>query len=248
MKISKLILIPLLLFALIQSVNARIFTSSSGTTMDAELSSFVRDKVTLKKESGRASTIPINLFIEEDQRYIRKWAIDKLVKKGNIFDIKISRKKRNKKSYKKDVTVSGGQVISDGQKVEEYDAFYEYSLKNRTTQNWGNLTIKHGMFIFKDQFGAKDSETGQTKDNIEVHWNTKIDSRKEVLFETKAFPIVETKFTKGIHFTNGASNKSEDELDGIWVGVFLGEKLIEEYSSPKSMDVPPDWREAPRKD
>ena len=43
------------------------------------------------------------------------------------------------------------------------------------------------------------------------------------------------------YFNNGAKGKAKDELSGIWVRVYSGSELINEFAQPTSLKTKEEW-------
>ena len=94
---------------------------------------------------------------------------------------------------------------------------------------------------FEDQLAAdKRSEgtihriKGSAKQNL-------IKAREEVRVSTEKFPMMETQLAQGYVWKGGGQRDSEDVVKGIWVKIYVGNKLVHEISKPENMMRKESW-------
>ncbi|MDB2682146.1 hypothetical protein N9Z14_06080 [Opitutales bacterium] len=56
-----------------------------------------------------------------------------------------------------------------------------------------------------------------------------------VTLTTKLIPMLESQLEPGYIWKNGAMKTSKNKLEGIWVKIFVGDKLVREVSKPENM-------------
>ncbi|MFP6892859.1 MAG: hypothetical protein VCA18_03855, partial [Opitutales bacterium] len=71
---KKIILCLFLYSTVWTSAETRIWTSTAGTTLEAELKDYANRTVVLKTAGGRKLTLPLAKLVPEDQILITKWA------------------------------------------------------------------------------------------------------------------------------------------------------------------------------
>ena len=71
---KKLILCLFLYSTVWVSAETQTWTSTAGTTLEAELMEYANRTVVLKTASGRKLTLPLAKLVPEDQARITKWA------------------------------------------------------------------------------------------------------------------------------------------------------------------------------
>ena len=53
--------------------------------------------------------------------------------------------------------------------------------------------------------------------------------------------MLESKLESGYIWGNGAKKTSKDKLEGIWVKIYIGDKLVHEISKPENMMRKEKW-------
>jgi hypothetical protein len=62
-----------------------------------------------------------------------------------------------------------------------------------------------------------------------------LEARTEGSVHTKEFPMLESKLAPGYIWANGGKKTSKDDLKGIWVKIYVGDKLVHQQSRPENM-------------
>ena len=65
--------------------------------------------------------------------------------------------------------------------------------------------------------------------------------RETVTLTTELIPMLKSQLEPGYIWANGAKKTSKDKLEGIWVKIFVGDKLVREVSKPENMMRKEPW-------
>ncbi len=211
---------------LANSAEFRTFTDQQGRQMQAKVNQVSGGDVFIERRDGLATKVSIALFSEEDQAYIRQWAVNHALQNGAI-EVRFSDEESDK------TTLSSGGI-----KTTKYDAHYEVILKNTTDDAIGNIRVEYLMLKFVDEMAAKKRSAGEIeRKKGKVHLE-QLPGRSEKRLATDSFSMRETELEPGWVWSGNEAGKardSEDRLEGIWVKVYVGEMLALEEARPKSL-------------
>ena len=62
-------------------------------------------------------------------------------------------------------------------------------------------------------------------------------------FETDPVTLKKARLKADWYYANGAKGKAKDEISGVWVRVFSGSEMIDEYANPSSLKSQEKWEE-----
>ncbi|MEZ5299803.1 MAG: SHD1 domain-containing protein [Verrucomicrobiales bacterium] len=109
---------------------AREFTDKNGRKIEAEIVAVREGKVQLKKSGdNRLFLVPVDTFSEDDQAFIKKWAVENIEYR---FDVRAQEKKLE-------------QDRKDSKSVEKW--VYELEITNRTSADLTGITVHYNAFI-----------------------------------------------------------------------------------------------------
>lgn len=216
------------LFFLISSAFAefRTFTDKQGRQMQARVNQVSGEDVFIERRDGLTTKVSIRIFCEEDQAYIRQWAVNYALKNGAI-EVRFSDAESEK------TTTSSGGI-----KTTKYDAHYEVILKNTTDRTIEDIRVEYLMLKFVDEIAAKKRSAGELeRKKGKIHLE-QLPGRTEKRLATDNFSMKETELEPGYVWRGGEAGKdreSKDQLKGIWVKVYAGEMLVVEMARPDSL-------------
>jgi hypothetical protein len=207
------------------------FTSQSGHTVIAAIVSVGTDGVTLRRDTGQTLIVPLSAFSESDQAYIEDWALDQaLQQKQDILAISAS-----EFSHHQDST------SLDGNKQSKNNSGYTITVGNQL--NLGLSGLRAEYIYYWLPFG-----------NSEAHMNTSIFKFVHGFHGAVALaPIpsqgnlqVDTKpFQPAPDPLNPSPQNPDNKLLGIWVRVYRGQKLIQEWCSASEILANQSWTDLP---
>jgi len=193
------------------------FTNAAGKTIQAQIINVDNDTAYLKRTDGKSFQVVIDTLGQDDQSYIRDWAIKEALHDGSpIFDISAELVKGSAS------TVNGWVRWPSGYKVK---------LVNKTTLHLLNPTVQYILFNLKAN--AATLKTPGSKSLPEVPAN------EAVSFATKTVGVEQWANTL-------TDNYIVNQPTGIWVRVYDdNQQLLQEWSAPLDLMKNETWDTTP---
>jgi hypothetical protein len=193
------------------------FTNSTGKTIQAQIVNVDNDTVYLKRTDSKSFQVTIDTLGQDDQAYIRNWAIKEALQDGSpIFDISAELTKGSMN------TVNGWVHWNSGYKVK---------LVNKTTLHLLNPTVQYILFNLKSN-GA-DLKTSGSKSLTEVP------ADDAVTFDTVTVGVQQWANTL-------TDNYIVNKPIGIWVRVYDdNQQLLQEWAAPLDLVKNETWDTSP---
>ena len=203
----------------------RIFTDTKGRSIEAELEKFEESSstVTIKKAGSRQSMrVPLSLFSEKDQAYIRDWGRLQALHDSR-FDIDIS------KSSKRNADKSFGTYAST---EVVYDHCYNLSFENGTKCNLENMDLEYVIYYEQDHHLNGGYNKAVTKNGtMYVKDTISVPARDVVEISTEKVPLVEWK--------TATIAQIKSDIEGIRIRLTLradgGAETTREFSYPSKL-------------
>ena len=214
----------LILWATIQAGEYRIFKDTQGREMEAMISRVSDDDVYIERRDGLSTKVNRSIFSQLDQKYIAQWAKEKLLE-SDIFEVRFSTKIDSRHEELKD-----GYLMLD-----EREVYQNIIVKNTAPRDIDNIKLEYFILKFQDQPSAKKRSEGNTiriKGEIPLGL---LRQRSECTFRTKKFKLLNTKLAPNAIWETGGKRTSKDQIRGIWVRIYVDEKLVHESSKPENM-------------
>lgn len=212
----------------------REFSNPAGQTITARPIGIFGDKVRIEFQDGREMNVGLDLFVEEDAKYLHDWAIEYLSSNDRLLEVSVSRKEDKVKDYKKDVPLTGGGVAEDALEIEEYKGYYEITLENRSQFILDPIIVEYRIFCEEEKRAATDRDDMKYKRQSGT-LKYVIQPKEKLQKTTDKVDMVETKLGKGIVWSSGGDLKSKAKMIGVWFRVYNGETIIHEYALPTSI-------------
>jgi len=218
----------------------RVFTSVEGKEITAELTGMSGNEVELLV-SGRKYTVPLDSLSAVDQEYVREWAkANKTYAFVYLADAVQDLSKRNvnrEKTSKTDLSTWN----------------YRARITNRTRENLENLVVKYNVVLrrTKDDDGRKTESSRIESGTVEI---PSLKAGDPFTFATvpselssKEWEVPKTVYInkdgKSTPVTVMAEHSDVYTLDGIWIRIFLDERMIGEWKSEGKMIKEVQWSE-----
>jgi hypothetical protein len=208
----------------------RTFTDVKGRHIEAKITRTSGKDIYIERRDGFDAKVDISTFSEADQEYIKEWAYNSLLK-SDLFDVRFSSKRSDRDKY-----------TSCGIEYEKYTMHYDVVITNNDYDNdFKNIKIEYLIVKFEDALAAKKKSHGtliRFQGSASHHL---IQAREEIRISTEKFPMQETDLAPGYFWTNGGKENSKDVIRGIWVKIYVGDKLVHEISKPENMMRKESW-------
>lgn len=214
------------------SAEYRVFTNKDGDTIEARMVRIEDDLAVIERKDRRIFRYPIDRFSDEDQKYVRRWpALRGLGSKDRIeIRLRRSRLERNQER-------SSPQVDPDLDFRRTEEKFvYQIIFNNRTGDELEDVTVEYR--IFKQRAAHMPGDRGRRIVKRGETTAEKIRRRGETTITTEPFLIIDTDreawgpYNPQTGYYSVVRVRRSDSLDGIWIRIMDGDKIVrEEYSS-----------------
>ena len=198
--------------------------------MEARITHTSGTDVYIERSDGVTAKVNLEIFSEADQQYINEWSLNELLS-DDIFDVRFRQKISDENKY------TENRIIH-----EEYSVHYDLVITNNDRDNdLNNIRVEYLILKFEDAIAAEEKNDGEVKRIKKTITHDTIKAREEIQLQTEKFAMLETQLTPGTVWKNGGIRNSKDVVRGIWVKVYVGEKLVAEASKPKNMMRKQSW-------
>ena len=223
----------------------RTLTSADGRSIEAEVLGFDGlDKVRIKRTDGQLFTLPLTTFSEADQKALAAEAAEAASKpaplqKGDLV-LELSRLRFDSRKTAEDVPVVGGGTIHEGIVNTDEDWGYSLTLKNNTRRPIENLRAEYFLYIKIDVPKNSTEKPHVRREKFTLAFEP-LPAVDRLSVRTKAVTTRKTELKSGIVWSGTNDNKTRDNLEGIWIRIYQGDKLILESSSPPALAATGKW-------
>jgi len=189
------------------------FTNTSGKTVQAQVVNVDNDTVYFKRADGKTFEVAISTLVDENQSYIRSWAVLQALAAGApIFEIS--------------TTPSKGPETTANQQVHWGEGF-KVKLANQTTLHLLNATVDYIVFSLN-----LDASTMKTNGSATL---PDIPANEATTFTTQ--PVNVTQYGTG-----PGQHQVANKPTGIWVRIYDSHRqLVQEWSQPADLMKNETW-------
>jgi hypothetical protein len=214
----------------------RFFKNTEGQTIRAAVVSYdaAKEVVTIERDNRRTAKVPITVFCEADQTYIRGWEVSRVFDSKAQFKISVNKiDKRNEEAGRK------LNQQSSGVEYEVEDIHYEILLDNRSAVTLSDLSLEYCIFYEQDRPAGEDEGV--------LCGSFKIDearSKSKQALKTDAVSVYKSQVKGGYVYRNSAPDIHRGDVDGIWVRISMKrgkERVIREYAEPEALTERRRW-------
>lgn len=209
----------------------RRFTDEQGRQITAEIVAVKEDTVSLLR-GDRTFEFPIAKLSPDDRDHIRKWA--QLHADAASSEVKIEcRKKRTERE----------KIKGAGTDVTREDWIFEVEIENGSPAALEALELRCRIYHWDAQVPGERKDKKITESRIEIAELPGKGARTELV--TEPVGIFETNLAGS--FADGSSSKKKDELEGAWVRLYQGEKMLAEFRDDTPVLKKETWPEEEKK-
>ena len=233
---KKFLIISILLLSEIDSFG-RVFTSTDGRTVEAEIKSYdvSSNIVELKRNNGKLFKVNANIFLKNDQLFIKDFAKIESFMDEKLFYLEFSEKILKETKQENTVYSASGEVIA-----------YEVLLKNRSKHSFEDIDISYKIFYEDEEFNQntrkKETRVESKRGNYSIQ---NLLSKTEKVFDTSEVVLIKTEFNSDYYLVGGGNPDTRDSLIGIWVKVSIKDKdkniYTQNFSLPLSIQEKYTW-------
>ncbi len=198
--------------------------------MTAKLTQVSGEDVYIERLDGLTTKVGISIFSKDDQEFIRDWARKQAIK-DDAIEVRFTTDVEDKSKWR-----SSGGIMR-----KTWKESYGIVLKNTSTMDMKNIRIEYLIFKFEDAVAAQKRSEGVIRHLTGTTKLPLIRSGDEATAATEKFPMLETKLEPGYYWKGGGKKTSEDEMNGIWIKVYVGDILATEVSRPENLMRKESW-------
>lgn len=204
----------------------RTLTDQMGRTIKAEVLGVEGDVVKIRREDGQHFDMPMANLSAEDQTAVKAAA------KKAAAEAKLEMKAATPVPGSVTMAVSRGKfdvdvTYSSVYSKDSYEFWgYNIQLANTTLRPIENIRVEYNIFGRLYSGSTQSVESGRQA--VEL-----LGAKKDTKFRTKTFRLNRWKSL--------GSNASGGELTGVWARLYVGDTLLDEYSSPESIKTREKW-------
>lgn len=196
-----------------------------------------KEIVTIERENRKTAKVPITIFCDDDQDYIRSWG------KGNAFEstfnfkVTINRKKESNDRVERELSRRFPQY-----NLRVQDTHYEVVLQNRSDTTLENLRVEYCIFYEQKMPGAKKEDNGVYCGQMSVNH---LASKSSQTLTSDKVTIFKSDLDGNYYYESGASSIQRGDVHGIWVRIYMklpaGGTLMREHSFPEDTPEGRTW-------
>ncbi len=215
----------------------RDFMDTKGRTIRGCVQAFDKrtGTVTFERDNHRTSKVPITIFSDADQNYIKEWECSKQFLSDTKFKISAQRKKAKDKdaSYSSSIT---------SEKVELMG--YEVVLENCSATPLKNIEVEYCIYYEQDEIRKHKQYVAEGVFCGSFPRGT-FPPKTKMEKMTKTVKIYKKELDSGWIYTSDIKNVQKGRVRGIWIRVYMnlssGEKLTRNYCLPDSLNNSKAW-------
>jgi len=215
----------------------RDFTSAEGKTIRGAIKAYdARTKtVTIERDNRKTAKVPITVFSETDQAYIRDWEVLRNFERGSSFKISAKRKRRDNE---------GESFTSHNTKMAVEDTHYKILIENKSTSGLKGLELKYCIYYEQEKEGRGKNicDQGVYCGDLAVD---SMDPASKKILNTEAVSTFTEELDGGWYNGSGADNVQRGDVHGIWIRIHLklpsGQTGMREYCYPDSLNNSRAW-------
>ena len=237
----KRLLVIIFLAAQVGGVHAvkqyRDFMDTKGRTIRGRILAYNAGSgtVTFERDNKRSSKVPITIFSDADQIYIKEWECSKQFLSNTKLKISAQRKKG------KDTDASYSSSVTS-KKVELMG--YKIVLENRSETSMKDLEVEYCIYYEQDEVRNRKQHTAEGVFCGSFPRGT-IPPKTKVEKLTKMVKIYKRELDSGRIYISDIKNVQKGRVRGIWIRVNMklssGEKLTRNYCLPDSLNNSKVW-------
>ncbi len=121
--------------------------------------------------------------------------------------------------------------------VENWD--YLVTITSHSFKEIPDLRVDYIVFSKHERFGSKSEAKAKRTTGSKTLGS--LAGNGKTSFETEQVTLKKARLKGYWYYSNGAKGKAKDELSGIWVRVYSGSELINEFAQPSSLKTQEKW-------
>ncbi len=204
-----------LIEALSEGTEVRQFTDVKGRQINAEVLGVQNGNVSLAVGKAQYS-VPLSELSKDDQKYIQGWLENERARLPREVEIECGKKRTGRE-----------KIDNPGMEVIKEEWIFEISLSSGNSDPLNDLKLECLVYHWDAQIGGDEKTLRKRSSLIEI---ASIEGgNKQTRVTTEPITIVETNSASG--YADGSSSKKKDELEGIWVRLYQGERILGEYKT-----------------
>lgn len=118
---------------------------------------------------------------------------------------------------------------------------YRIDVKSRSFKALDNVEVKYNVFYEDKEEGSKNAGALKAKRGSQSF--EKVGANAAFSLNTDPFQLTTQQLDGDWVWASGASNKTADRVVGIWIRIYVGGELKQEYCNPSTLTKKADWKD-----
>jgi|GEM_PF-1451430 len=232
--------LTILLLVFAGLVGAIELTDTQGRTIQAEILKYHGDRIDIRMGNGRRYTVNLKTLTDESRKAAEEWHKQQLEKMRPPFQVLCKRRKFGK-----------SENVMPGSRYTTHMVEYDLTLKNTMMREFDGVEVEYILFVDTGIPPPKDNDGGRfgrgrggppkrgTRKFKKVI--KRIDRLEQVSFDTDNVLLAENtpRAQPGSRYVSG--HRWEDEMEGIWIRIYVNGVLVQEHAEPESLMKKKSW-------
>jgi hypothetical protein len=124
--------------------------------------------------------------------------------------------------------------------IRKTDLIYTITVSNNSLKDMPAMEMKYMIFLEREKLGSKQSGLQRIKGSSAIE---PLKSRQKQAIDTQDFTLSAEKLAPGWYYPGGGKTNTRESVKGIWVRVYQGGELVNEYISPSSLSAKEQWKD-----
>ena len=117
---------------------------------------------------------------------------------------------------------------------------YVVTIANHSFKDIPDLRVEYVVFSKHQRFGSKSDEPKPER-RSESKALGNLPNNGKTNFETGQVTLKKARLKADWYYSNGAKGKAKDELSGLWLRIYSGNDLIDEFAQPAALKTEEKW-------
>ncbi len=130
--------------------------------------------------------------------------------------------------------------VSKNTETAEENWVYLVTITNHSFKEIPDLRVDYVVFSKHEKFGSDSGEVDPARTTGSKALGS-LQNNGKTSFETEQIKLQTDRLKGGWYYPSGAKRKAKDEVSGIWVRVYSGSELINEFAQPASLKTQEKW-------
>ena len=133
------------------------------------------------------------------------------------------------------------RTASQSTEIAEEKWAYTVEITNHSFKDIPDLRADYLIFSKHEKFGSLEQGKGERLKGSKALGT--VPNNGKTSFETEAVSLKKARLKADWYYSSGAKNTAKDGVAGIWVRIYSGNDLIDEFAQPSSLKSQEKWED-----